>query len=261
LPSDLDKRYLSQSSFVCHKFYLDDEVSRTATAPPSSTPVYNFRRQVTVDPMDAKFVQYIQEASMTFEVWSQPSDDNSSSSSPLASTPEPTAIPVASTPEPTDPQENVVVEPAPEPNEVPGLSLPVTAPAVEVAAANRAAAVSALRESLQPLKLSELKKRAAAAGMTAEQIEQVDDDDNPKAAMIELLVAAEVSETEETPREVRLERRVSEAESQAAEAAARVADLEDALEREKQAGAAARKALADAETRLTEQNSSACIVS
>jgi hypothetical protein len=249
-------------------------VSRTITAPPSGgNPVYNFRRQVTVDPMDANYVQYIQEASLTFEVWSQPSD--AQGNAPVALTPEPR--PTASTPEQS------VVEPEPEPE--PECATPVPdspegelaelpVPSIDLAAAKVQPNLDALRESLRPLKLSELKKRAAANGISAAQIEGVDDDDDPKAAIIDLLAPALAAE--ETPREVRLERKVTEAEAQAAEAAARVADLEEALAREREEAAAtwrereelasalnkAETALEIAEARLTEQpSSSTCIVS
>ena len=125
--------------------------------------------------------------------------------------------------------------------------------------------------------MSELKKRAATSGATAEQIEQIDDSDDPKAAAIDLLLAAQAAVPEETPRDVRLERRADKAEgeaayavAQAAEAAEKVEELESALNREKEAGAAARKAasdleqrLADAEARLTAEQgkSGACVVS
>eukprot|EP01043_Picozoa_sp_COSAG02_P081877 COSAG02_NODE_20228_length_842_cov_1.039031_2_plen_86_part_01 len=86
-------------------------MSRTITAPPNGgNPVYNFVRQVTVEPMDATYVQYIQEASLTFEVWSQPDEQRNA---PVALTPEPR--PIASTPELTTLGDDAVLEPEPEP--------------------------------------------------------------------------------------------------------------------------------------------------
>ena len=247
---------------MCHKFYLDDDVSRTITAPPSGgNPVYNFCRQVTVDPMDATYVQYIQAASMTFEVWSQPLDEQQNT--PLVSTPE---LSASGTDVVVEPESECRPEPEPERESAP-VSDPRDAgadelsfPAIELAATKIQPDLESLRTGLQLLKLSELKKRAADAGISAEQIEEVDDDDDPKAAIIDLLASALA--VEETPREIRLERRVTQAEAEAAEAIAKVADLEKALAREREKAAAARKALADAETKLTEQTSSStCAVS
>ena len=47
-----------------------------------------------------------------------------------------------------------------------------------------------LRTELQPQKLSALKKIALAEGLTAAVVEAVDDDEQPKAAVIELIVSA-----------------------------------------------------------------------
>ena len=248
-------------------------MSRTITAPPNGgNPVYNFVRQVTVEPMDATYVQYIQEASLTFEVWSQPDEQRNA---PVALTPEPR--PIASTPELTTLGDDAVLDPEPEPEPVSvpatlpespeGSTSELSVPAIDLAAAKVEPNLETLRTSLLSLKLSELKKRAAVHGISAEQIEGVDDNDDPKAAIIDLLVAALAGE--ETPREIRLERKVTQAEAQAAEAAAKVADLEEALEYEREKAAATKRALEQAEAaleaaeaRLTERpSSSTCIVS
>ena len=220
--------------------------------------------------MDETYVQYIQEASLTFEVWSQPDEQQNV---PVALTPEPR--PTANTPEQSTLGDDAVLDPEPEPecvatslSESPeGMTSELSVPAIDVAAAEVQRNLEPLRTSLQSLKLSELKKRAAANGISAEQIEGVDDNDDPKAAIIDLLATALA--VEETPREIRLERKVTQAEAQAAEAAARVADLEETLAHERVQAAATRRALEQAEaalkaaeTRLTEQpSSSTCIVS
>ena len=48
-----------------------------------------------------------------------------------------------------------------------------------------------LREELSKLKNSELKKRAKAAGAFEEHVDAVDDADDPKAALIDLVVGLE----------------------------------------------------------------------
>ena len=48
---------------------------------------------------------------------------------------------------------------------------------------------AALREELAALKPSVLKKRARAAGATEEQIEEADDAEDPRAAMVALVLA------------------------------------------------------------------------
>ena len=58
------------------------------------------------------------------------------------------------------------------------------------AARLRAKQEAILRAELQGLKLRELKTRALHVGMCADKVDDVDDEDNPKAAIIELLVAA-----------------------------------------------------------------------
>eukprot|EP01048_Picozoa_sp_COSAG05_P011129 COSAG05_NODE_1028_length_6112_cov_11.983868_1_plen_783_part_00 len=73
----VSKQYGAHGSFVCHKFYLDTEVERTPSAAPElvgGVPSYSYEhsRQVTIEQVTPNFVQYLQEGSMTFEVWSQP---------------------------------------------------------------------------------------------------------------------------------------------------------------------------------------------
>eukprot|EP01052_Picozoa_sp_SAG31_P033165 SAG31_NODE_3714_length_3957_cov_3.388025_2_plen_226_part_00 len=57
----------------------------------------------------------------------------------------------------------------------------------------------ALRNDLVALKPSELKKRARAAGVSANALDEADDADDPKAAIIELLVAARSGQDVENP--------------------------------------------------------------
>lgn len=216
--------------------------------------------------MDATYVQYIQAASMTFEVWSQPLDEQQntllSPTRPITITPD---LSASGTDVVVEPEYDCRPEPEPERENAPvsssrdGAAGEFSVPSIELAAAKIQPDSESLRTGLQLLKLSELKKRAAVAGIPAEQIEAVDDDDDPKASIIDLLGSALC--VEETPREIRLERRVTQAEAQAAEAVAKVAGLEEALAREREQAAAARKALAEAEAKLTEQTSSTCVVS
>ena len=241
----LDKRYAGEGSFVCHKFYLDDEPTRTSTAAPGTGPVYSFQRHVTVDPMTERYVQYIQEASMTFEVWSQPSDGDAEQIEGAGAE---EAVSVAA----SEPPDVVPSLPLGEPTAEPESELE-SAAAAEAAAVAAASVEQSLRCELEALKLSELKKRAHAAGVAAADVDQIDDADDPKSAAIALIIAAAAQNALETPREVRLERRVAKAED-------KVAELEEALAREKAASSEAKKALAEAETRLTEQKSGSCVV-
>ena len=69
---------------------------------------------------------------------------------------------------------------------------------VEVTAAEQAARIAAgkeahLRANLAELPLGQLKKRARAEGLDEDAVDDVDDADDPKAAIIELLVAAAAS--------------------------------------------------------------------
>lgn len=57
------------------------------------------------------------------------------------------------------------------------------------AAAREAATLRAVTAELQQLKMPDLRKRAAAAGASAEAIEDARDGDDPKADMIELILA------------------------------------------------------------------------
>ena len=61
----------------------------------------------------------------------------------------------------------------------------------EGAHASEPAATRRLRAELQGLKLSELKRRAQAAGAPAAAIETVDDDADPKGAVIALVLEHE----------------------------------------------------------------------
>ena len=56
------------------------------------------------------------------------------------------------------------------------------------AAAREAATLRAVTAELQQLKIPDLRKRAAAAGASAEAIEDARDGDDPKADMIELIL-------------------------------------------------------------------------
>eukprot|EP01051_Picozoa_sp_SAG22_P002547 SAG22_NODE_115_length_19315_cov_10.458368_8_plen_775_part_00 len=46
------------------------------------------------------------------------------------------------------------------------------------------------REELTPMKMSALRKRALAVGLSADDVDAVDDSDDPRAALVELIVAA-----------------------------------------------------------------------
>ena len=48
---------------------------------------------------------------------------------------------------------------------------------------------AALRHELEELKLSQVRRRAAAAGISPEQLDEADDEESPKAAIIQLLLA------------------------------------------------------------------------
>jgi hypothetical protein len=56
--SGLQSQYASHGCFVCHRFYLDADVERTAVATPGAAPLFGYRRQVTVDPVTPGFVEY-----------------------------------------------------------------------------------------------------------------------------------------------------------------------------------------------------------
>ena len=62
------------------------------------------------------------------------------------------------------------------------------------AAAREAATLRAVKAELQQLKMPDLRKRAAAAGASAEAIEDARDGDDPKADMIELILAHQRSQ-------------------------------------------------------------------
>ena len=68
------------------------------------------------------------------------------------------------------------------------------------AARLRAEREASLRAELQELKLRELKKRALHMGVGADTVDGVDDEDSPKTAIIELLVAAIYSHQREIRR-------------------------------------------------------------
>lgn len=64
--------------------------------------------------------------------------------------------------------------------------------AAEGSAASTKAALESLRAELAPLKLRALKQRAVAHGaIAAEKVDEVDDTDDPKASIIDLLVDAQ----------------------------------------------------------------------
>ena len=76
----LGKQHAMHGSFVGYRFYLDDEVERSPIALPKmlgSLPSYNYNssRHITVEQVTDQFVRYLQEGSMTFEVWSQPTEE------------------------------------------------------------------------------------------------------------------------------------------------------------------------------------------
>ena len=62
------------------------------------------------------------------------------------------------------------------------------------ALAREAATLRAVKVELQQLKMPDLRKRAAAAGASAEAIEDARDGDDPKADMIELILAHQSSQ-------------------------------------------------------------------
>ena len=62
------------------------------------------------------------------------------------------------------------------------------------ASAREAATLRAVKAELQQLKMPDLRKRAAAAGASAEAIEGARDGDDPKADMIELILAHQSSQ-------------------------------------------------------------------
>ena len=62
------------------------------------------------------------------------------------------------------------------------------------AAARKAATLRAAKAELQQLKMPDLRKRAAAAGASVEAIEDARDGDDPKADMIELILAHQSSQ-------------------------------------------------------------------
>jgi hypothetical protein len=62
------------------------------------------------------------------------------------------------------------------------------------AAAREAATLRAVKAELQQLKMPDLRKRAAVAGASAEAIEDARDGDDPKADMIELILAHQSSQ-------------------------------------------------------------------
>ena len=59
--------------------------------------------------------------------------------------------------------------------------------------ARQAASQRALKAELQQLKMPELRKRAAAAGISKDDIEDARDADEPKGAMISLILSAHAS--------------------------------------------------------------------
>ena len=63
-----------------------------------------------------------------------------------------------------------------------------------VAAARGAATLRAVEAELQQLKLPDLRKRAAAAGASADAIEDARDGDDPKTALIALILAHQSSQ-------------------------------------------------------------------
>jgi hypothetical protein len=70
----------------------------------------------------------------------------------------------------------------------------IKAAVIELIVAAGGADREALRAELAPLKLSALKKRARTAGVDEEMLEAADDADDIRAAVIELLVAAEAED-------------------------------------------------------------------
>ena len=60
----------------------------------------------------------------------------------------------------------------------------------DAAAVAKAKAEAELREDLRLLKMSVLKKRAIAGGVHQDQIDDVDDSDDPRAVLVDLLVSA-----------------------------------------------------------------------
>ena len=76
------------------------------------------------------------------------------------------------------------------------------APESEAGSAALAAQLEARRAELTPLRLSALRKRAADAGVSEEQLDEADDDDNPKQVIISILLETESTGTAEVEESV-----------------------------------------------------------